>query len=182
MRSLRTTARGRGFSETQRLLWVFSMPACAEINRSMQQLTNVKYNTSEQHKEVTYARVTRDAKDTQEVLLYLSRRSPFTAETSLRNIANGVTAPPHVNVHDSKSIAKYILSSMEGNPGDSYILRKKDQTVTMNTKSTIKLQDEYVNVDPQLLFHGLLAVGTNNVFCHELCHDLPALFESVNAI
>ena len=90
MRSLKTTGgltKGRGFSETQRLLWVLSMPACATINSSMQQLTNVKYSTSEQHKEATYARVARDAKDTQEVLLYLSQKSPFTAETSLRNIA-----------------------------------------------------------------------------------------------
>ena len=112
MRSHKTTGglpRGMGFSETQRLLWVLSMPACAEINSSMQQLTNVKYSTSEQHKEVTYARVTRDAKDTQEVLLYLSQRSPFTAETSIRNITTVVTAPPHVNVHESKSIAKQYL-------------------------------------------------------------------------
>ena len=40
---------------------------------------------------------------------------PFTAETSLRNIATGVTVPPHVNVHESKSIRKHILASMEGN-------------------------------------------------------------------
>ena len=75
----------------------------------------MKYSTSEHHKEATYARVARDAKDTQEVLLYLSQRSQFTAETSLRNIATRVTAPPHVNVHESKSIGKHILASMEGN-------------------------------------------------------------------
>ena len=58
MRSLNTTGgltRGRGFSEPQRLLWVLSMPACVAINSSMQQLTNVKYSTGEQHKEATYA-------------------------------------------------------------------------------------------------------------------------------
>ena len=71
MRSLKTTGgltRGRGFSETQCVLWGLSIPACAEITSSMQQLTNVKYSTSEQHKEATYARVERDAKDTQEVI------------------------------------------------------------------------------------------------------------------
>ena len=71
MRSLKTTGRltrGRGFYETQRLLWGLSMPSCAVIYSSMQQLTNVKYSTSEQHKEATYARVERDAKDTQEVI------------------------------------------------------------------------------------------------------------------
>ena len=111
MRSLKTTGgltRGRGFSETQSLLWVLSMSACAEINSSMLQLTNVKYNTCEQHRETTYARVARDANDTQEVLLYLSQRSPFTAETSIRNIATGVTASPHVSVHEPKGIGKHI--------------------------------------------------------------------------
>ena len=99
----------QGFSETQCLLLVLSMPACAEIISSMRQLTNVKYSTSEQHKEVTYARVAMDAKDTQKVLLYLSQRSPFTAETSLRHIATGATAPTHVNVHEYKRIAKQYL-------------------------------------------------------------------------
>ena len=107
---------------------------------------------------------------------YLSQRSPFTAETALRNIATGVTAPPHVNVHESKSIVNHILASTEGNPVASYIFRKKDQTVTKDTKPTIKIQDEYVHVDPQLLFQRLLTVGTKNgelqnVFDNELCHS-----------
>ena len=49
----------------------------------MQQLTKVNYSMSEL-KEATYARAARDVKDTQEVLLYLSQRSIFTAETSLK--------------------------------------------------------------------------------------------------
>ena len=142
MRSLKTTGgltRGRGCSEIQRLLWVLSMPACAAINSSMQQLTNVKYRTSEQHKEATYVRDARGAKDTQEMLLYLSQRNPFTAETSLGNI----------NIHESKSIGKHILVSMEGNPVvTSYIFREKDQYVTMDTKSNIKIQEEYIHADP----------------------------------
>ena len=76
----------------------------------------MKYSTSEQHKEATYARVESDANDTQEVILYLSQRSPLTAETSLRNIATEVTAPPHVNVYESKSIGNHILASMYGYP------------------------------------------------------------------
>ena len=90
-------------------------------------------------------------------------------------------------VHESKSFGKHILASMEGNPVASYIFRKKDQAVTMDTKSTIKIQDEYVYVDPQLLFQRLLTIGTKNgelqnVFDHEFCHYSSALFESVNAI
>ncbi len=92
--SIKTTeglTRGRGFAETQRLLWVLSKPACAEIRCSLQQLTDINYGISEQHKEAMSVRVARDVKDTQEVLQYLTDRSPFTAETSLRSIATGLT-------------------------------------------------------------------------------------------
>ena len=96
--------------------------------------------------------------------------------SQLKKIATGVTAPPHVNVHDSKNIGKHILASREGNKVASYMFRKKDQAVTMDTKSTIKIQDEYVHVDPQLLFQRLLTVGTKyselqNVLDHELSHN-----------
>jgi len=186
MRSLKTTGgltRGRGFSETQRLLWVLSMPACAEVNSSMQQLTGMKYTTSEQHKDATQARVARDMKDTQEVLRHIAQRSPFTDEPSLRNISTGVTASPSVNVHDSQNVGKRILASMEGKTVAEYTFRKKDQAVTMDVKSTIKVRDEPVQVDPQLLFQRLITIGTKNdevkdVFDHELCQYPPALFES----
>ena len=47
MRSVKTSGgltRGKGFSETQRLVWLMSMPACAEVNDAMQTLTGVRYS------------------------------------------------------------------------------------------------------------------------------------------
>lgn len=43
--------RGGGSSEDQRMVWIQSMPACAEINIAMQKITNLYYETSEQHKD-----------------------------------------------------------------------------------------------------------------------------------
>ena len=43
-------------TETQRLVWLMAHPVCAEVNNAMQQLTDVQYNTLEQHKELTTAR------------------------------------------------------------------------------------------------------------------------------
>ena len=60
MRSVKTTGgltRGRGFSKTQRLVWLLPTPVTAEINNAMQGLTEVEYVTSEQHKEATAARI-----------------------------------------------------------------------------------------------------------------------------
>ena len=67
MRSIKTSGgltRGRGTSATQRLVWLMSLPSCAEVNNAMQNLTGVMYHTSEQDKETTKARQERDYKDT----------------------------------------------------------------------------------------------------------------------
>ena len=49
MRSVETTGgltQGRGIlSEIQWLVWLLSMPACAEVNRTMQDLPDVNYTT-----------------------------------------------------------------------------------------------------------------------------------------
>ena len=59
MRSMKTRGgltRGRGMTETQRLVWLMAHPVCAEVNNAMQQRTSVQYNTSEQHKDLTTTR------------------------------------------------------------------------------------------------------------------------------
>ena len=145
MRSVKTTGgltRGRGFSEIQHLLWVLSMPVRAEVNKSMQDFAGINYITSEQHKDATNARVARDAKDTKQVIRYASQRSPFTEDTTLRNIATGVTAPAKVNGHDSKNLGKNILASMKGKSVAEFSLLKRDQAVKMDVKSSIKISEE----------------------------------------
>ena len=88
VRSMKTSGgitRGRGMTEQQRLLWLLSMPACAEVNQAMQELTGVNYNTGEQNKDMSKARQARDWKDTLAVVQYLQERNPFSNDPSLRN-------------------------------------------------------------------------------------------------
>lgn len=59
MRSVKTAdglTRGRGIGESQRALWLLSMPSCAEVNQAMQEVSGVGFYTSEQHKEKTKKR------------------------------------------------------------------------------------------------------------------------------
>ena len=62
----------------------------------MQELTDVKYSTGEQHKEMTNGR--RDMKDTNTVLCALQDRNPFSPDTDLWDIMTGVTADSVVNI------------------------------------------------------------------------------------
>ena len=74
MRSLKTSGGlndGRGMTENQSLVWLLSMPSCAEINSAMQELTGTGYETSEQHKELYSSRKKRDIDDTFKILAAL---------------------------------------------------------------------------------------------------------------
>ena len=71
MRSVKTKGnltRGRGLTEAERLL---SMPACADVNYALQDLTAVTYNTTDKRKEATRARQERDSNETEELLKFL---------------------------------------------------------------------------------------------------------------
>ena len=100
MRSLKITGgltRGSGITESQRLVWLLSIPACAQVNCAIQELTEVSYTTSDQHKDVSKSRQERDMTDTLEVLEYLTPISPFGGNSTLHSIASGITADATVN-------------------------------------------------------------------------------------
>ena len=187
MRSLKTSGgltRGRGMTENQRLLWVLSRPACADINQAMQQFTRVNYNTGEQNKDMTKARQLRDWKDTLAALQYLQERNPFSNEDpSLRSIATGLHAHSTVNVDTALTVGNTILESMNGKKSTEYTFTKKSQAVTLATKSSVKIDGEQVQIDPQLLFQRLITVmhssdELESVFKYELCSYPSSLFDS----
>ena len=96
---------------------------------------------------------------------------------------NGVAADSTVNAHDAKRVGANILEKMEGNSVETFTFRKKDQVICMGSRSSVKIGDETVVVDPQLLFQRLLATAptTDNledVFRYELCSFPASLFES----
>lgn len=158
MRSMKTSGgltRGRGMTEQQHLIWLLSMPACAEVNNAMQQLTGVNYNTGEQNKDMTNDKQACDMKDTHAVISCLQERTPFISDLSLRSISTGVHATSKVNVDSVKTVGTAILTNMDGQIAADYTLKKKDQAITLAAKSAVKIDGEKVQVDPQLLFQRL---------------------------
>ena len=134
--------RGRGMTEQQRLLWLLSMPACAEVNQAMQELTWVNYTTGEQNKDMRKAIKARDWKDTLAVFQYLQERNPFSNEPSIRNIATGVHAHPIVNVDTARSVGAAILKSMEGKTSDEDTFIRKDQKLSLSAQSHLSISTE----------------------------------------
>ena len=60
MRTLKMTGgltSGRSMTEQQHLTWVMAMPACAEVNKIMQDVTRINYNTGEPNKDMSVTRL-----------------------------------------------------------------------------------------------------------------------------
>ena len=126
--------RGRGMTEQQCLTWVMAMPACAEVNKIMQDITGINYNTGEQNKDMSVTRQDRDWKDTNTVLRYLSDRNHFTSDIGLHNISTGVHAHSSLDVDLAKTVGKAILNDMKGQCVMEYTFRRKNQAITMDMK------------------------------------------------
>lgn len=65
---------------------------------------------------------------------------------------NGVRANYTVKVDDSKDIGQGILASMTGNVVKEFAFKQSNQAVTLAAKSSVKLDEEKIQVDPQFLF------------------------------
>ena len=90
-----------------------------------------------------------DVKDTLDLINYLRVRDPFVNNTSLFNIANGMSAHEGVTADNPRDIGEIILSSMIGESVDKFKFRKCNQAMNLNSMSVVKLRGEAVNVDPQ---------------------------------
>ena len=158
MRTLKSTGcltRGRGITEQQRLTWVMAMPACEEVNKIMQDVTGMNYNTGKQNKDMAVTRQDRDWKDTNTVVRYLSDRNPFNSDIGLHNISTGVHAHSSIDVDRAKTVGKAILNDMKGQCVMEYMFRRKNQAITIDMKSSIKIEGNTVQIDPQLFFNYL---------------------------
>ena len=164
-------------TEQQRLTWIMAMPACAEVKRPMQESSGAKYSTGEQNKETSKARQQRDTKDTHTLLLTLSDINPFTRSPYLRNIMTGVNANGDVNMFSAKIIGQKIMDSMTGTT-----FKRSDQAITLQSRSSVRVDGEQVQVDPELLFQRLVAASNaiddkKPLFRFDLCSYLSALLD-----
>ena len=99
-------------SETQRLVWLLSMPITAEVNSAMQELTEVDYITSEQHKDIVGFKNQEGQETYQDNLEFMEARDPFSEDSTQRSIVTSVIADNRVNVDKAKAVGQNILKTM----------------------------------------------------------------------
>ena len=79
-----------GMDELQRSLWLLSAPVNAEKNRAMPEFTEVKYQMSNHHKDLSLSRIQKDRQNAQKMFEFLAERDPFHIDTVLINLNSGV--------------------------------------------------------------------------------------------
>ena len=150
----------------------------------MQEFTEDTFSSSEQHKDTSEARISRDMKDTKSLLSFFQVRDPFSDDFSLRNIATGVTAIDTVNADVAKEVENKILEEMTGQYCKDFVFKRESQAITLDAKKHPKETDGDIHVGPQLLFQRLIAIkshateDTSKLFSYELCSVPASLFET----
>ncbi|CAC5379382.1 unnamed protein product [Mytilus coruscus] len=87
----------------------------------------------------------------------------LTRDKELRNIETGATGDNSVNTDNALVVGHNIISSMEGKYIDEFEFKRKNQVTTLSSKLNIKVNNEEIYVDPQLLFPRLVTTA-NTMF------------------
>lgn len=88
-----------------------------------------------------------------------------------------------VNVDNSKELGIEILKSMDGKKIDEFSFKRKEQATILSAKSAIKVDDDVIIVDSQLLFQRFLAASNgiyedqSEIFTYELCSHPSSMFD-----
>ena len=83
-----------------------------------------------------------------------------------------------------EAVGRAILENMEGKTVNEYVFKRANQAVTLDCKSSVKVDGDVIQIDPQLLFQRLTLVAKSrdnleDVFSFELCSYPPALFSGI---
>ena len=98
--------------ELQRSVWLLSTPVASEINRAMQEFTGIKFETSDQHKDLFVSRIKRDHEDGQRLLIFLEERHPLAGQETLMNLTTGEVADETTNVYEAYSLGELLIQDM----------------------------------------------------------------------
>ena len=126
MRSLKSTGgltRGTGFNDSQRNVYIFSRPACAEVSTAMQYFTGAKFVSSDQHKDIGVSRIERDKKDISKIYDFFQEHNPFSNESKLKNIVTGIVANVAVNIDKAAGIGVEIMERMKNKVVHEFIFK-----------------------------------------------------------
>ena len=191
MRALKSRgglSRGRGVTESVRLLWVNSMHRCAGIHNAMCSLTGEDRKSSEQHVELGSSRISRDNEDLDKVTRWFHQHNPFDiTDGRLKCLSTGLTASDDqkINCDNAESVGLAIQQSLDGVCVEDASIKRTAQLKCLDQlRDPIKInENEHVHIDPAILFLRLTTMAQRGeeesaAFEYELTHEPTCFFKN----
>ena len=179
--------RGRGFTESVRILWIYSMHRCAGIHQSMSDFTELQLATSEQHVEMRVSRIKRDFEDINKMITWLQNHNPFddTDPSRLRSLSSGLASNKKdgINCGTAEDVGITMQKKMDNKSYTEISFKRTDQVRTLeNIRKGTRIADDTIHIDPMLLFSRLLiqverSKNIQSLFAYELAPIPTALFK-----
>ena len=178
--------RGRGMTESTRLVWVYSIHACAEFHQAMTSLTKTTHITSEQHVEMHRSRCSRDTEDLMKIKAWFSQHNPFDPnETQLKSLATGlVDSNGNINCDEAEKVGQDIHNNLDGICFEDVAIKRADRVTTLSSLNQgITIENKHINIDPLVLFTRLVLLldrseEKEKYFQYELTPVPTALFKN----
>ena len=122
---------GRTFSESVRLLWIYTIHKCASVQSAMDELTQHQVTKNEQqHVDTGRSRMQRDHQDLLQLTSWLESHNPFSRENAmLRSLVSGLTSNEEdgINCDDVESVGEQIHMKMDSKVFSEITLKRTDQ-------------------------------------------------------
>ena len=138
MRSIKSVGgltRGRGVTESVRDQWTLTAHHLASIHDGMTDLTKSQIMTSEQHSEMSNARIIRDQSDGQKMYVWLIDHNPLlNKEENLKSISTGVISNGEVNCHRAEEIGAPIQIKLDDMPLGEAKIKRNDRVKCLDSK------------------------------------------------
>ncbi|KAH3888216.1 hypothetical protein DPMN_012247 [Dreissena polymorpha] len=161
----------------------WTLSTISEHNSAMQDLTNLSYTKSPQHKDSTDACIKGDSSDLEKMQTQITTFSPYTADPTLRNMVNEIVAGSDVNVHAIEGVGKTTIRDIIGKSVFAYKFTRKYRAKALGN-SLVSDRAFY----PDLLFQRFLVVSKYGdpslavVLSYELSSHPAAFFEAKNIL
>ena len=133
--------RGSGFSESVRVLWVYSMHAAASYHNALINLSELSKSKA-LHNELVKSRLQRDFKDLMKIKGWLDMAShdPFDiGSEKLRSLESGLIAGDDVNCDEAEMIGSQIQQSLDNLSWNNATVKRSLKAVTLaSLKPSVK--------------------------------------------
>lgn len=188
MRTIHTGAQGlshgRGMTSSVMTRFLEGMPYAIEIMNQLEEYVSIKWESSDQHVDVTPARQKRDENDRQTFKTWFQTHNPFIQSPKLQSLSTGLVGDVNTDCH--RAIAKGLASmaSMVGFNAENYKYSKSNAVQTLiSTVPTVELDGEKKTINTSLLFQRIAVVMMNDpkimetALLYELAPFPMALFD-----